>query len=376
MPRHSSQSEREPLDLGQQLEALLLAIEETEPGLLSNAGVVKPPGDHKPPPQQAAKTAEHIVPTAPESTPVPQPVAVEHTSEAEESPVQAAMQQTTSLVDHRPSTDGPEDGGSGPGADLPIEDAGASVDRLGQQLNDLLDEARGVAASSASAASPAPAGNDANDPDDAATQEVIHQIDELLASGAEQAVEDTFDTSAAILGDEQVPPAAAQNAPTVAAAFTDSGPAPTAAKHGDSREDFDIARHVAGDEEAAGDDAPEDGPTPADIARELDEQPEHAAPPLAHAATTTAPHPPHAATSRGEHAAAADGSCPTSPGTAVNRPGRGRWSGRLYHACAVVNRPLRLVSSDIRRGIGYAALLLLFNGVVLTLFGIIRVIAG
>ncbi len=368
MPRQASQPGKEPLDLGQQLEALLLAIEKTEPGLLANAGVLKnAPCEPKPPPTPAENNAEQGAGQTSLDARTDQPINTNHAANTGEALDHSAHE--------RMQADAAAESGK---ATAPSRDAGDSVDQLNEQLTALLDEARGVEAAApsqptgapGSSSSPADAATAAeanagtiDDPDDAATQEVIHQIDELLASGAEEAVEDAFDTSATILGNEQVPP----TGPRGEIPGADVPDAVSNAISAIAQPAADIPSHA---------DAHEQEPTRADIARELDEQPEHiAAKNVEEIAAAPAADDTEAATSPFAQAAAATSTPPyPTPTTAAVVPVGGL--RHLYRVCATINHPLRMVSTEVRRGVGYAALLLLFNGVVLTLFGIIRVIVG
>jgi hypothetical protein len=420
VPGQTSQSEKDPIDLGQQLEELLMAIEETEPGLLSSAGVVKVAADASSRGAAKASTTDDRQSAAVE----PQPETSPET--CIDAPLQASPEasEPASPVDANVSM---------LNADAADSSAGAAIDRLDAQLSALLDEARGIQPAQATANADAPAarpqtgpptasktepatesgsgmavppaaadGDAANDKvddtvddaaDDAATQEVIHQIDELLASGAEEAVEDSFDTSATILGDEQIAPAGPRAATVASEAADDSD-----VDRNDTGEDaMAEVMAAASAADAMADDAAESAgseadatPTQADIARELDEQPERTAGMAATAPATASATPadkvdgPSAAAPASPFAQmaaqAASGSATAStsapPRVVLTHPGLVRWQGRLYRLCATINRPLHLVSTDMRRGVGYAALLLLFNGVVLTLFGIIRVITG
>lgn len=255
--------------------------------------------------------------------------------------------------------------------------------------------------------------------DDAATQEVIHQIDELLASGADDAVDDVFETSVNVLGDEQVPPsesaAVGVGAGVGAGAEAGAGAGTDQAVAADTTQAAGELEHTntlhaadalnAPDAAHASDGSNDDQTflTAEDIGRELDEQPE--AQPIGAAegdadavgfedaagfedgfedeigdASQAMADRAGASGTQGEgdepeftEAVAAMGD---APAVAADGSRLLVFQGRLYRICAAVNKPLRMASSDVRHLVGYAALLLLFNGVVLTLFGLVRLVSG
>ncbi len=353
MPDYRTQPEspeaEQRLDVGQQLDALLNAIEQTEPGLMTGAGALK----GRPRPMDSSSPIEQ-----PDCNPAAE-AAVPHADAApkpgeNDGPVDRLNDQLTALLREARSLQ--TDASAPASEELADVDEGATA-----------DSSAGFTATPPGPASPREmaAAATADGDDDAATREVIHQIDELLASGADEAVDDVFETPTDVLGDEQIPP-------TQAAAVMG-----------------DADGLTAGFESGADDD--EASATAAAIGRELDEQPEEAAFELETAATTgdtdadaanvaavPVAHTTHAADAQpqpgfAEAAAALGDAPPLAPA------GTARWllwQNRLYRVCVAVNRPLQRASADVRRGVGYVALLMLFNGVVLTLFGLIRVVTG
>lgn len=319
-------------DLEAQLDALLQQIEEQEPGALTN--------------------------TPPASKPqAPAPATAEQRQDAAQNHLQAAS---------------------------PSADDDFSDDDLGRQIQSLLDNANAVGKGGAKtstkikpappASAPADQPADEQVPADDASAELdpaddddstIRKLDELLAEEAQDAVAGDFETVDHVLGDaaQPAPPPAPAPAPVPAAkapqpAAIPKPPTPPAAPAQDDDDEGDD--FIDGDFEDPAESLGVTGGSAADVAAELDDQPENRPAPVAAAAAPPEP------------VAAAEETSPRRSASRLPRLSPKLAERTLRHTCATLNRPLQHVSPGTRSTIGWVGLLTLGNGVVLLLFALVN----
>lgn len=223
-------------------------------------------------------------------------------------------------------------------ADAESELAG---DDLAKQIQELLDTAKETADGTSPKPAPgiAPAAAPATMSDATATppavsgettapDEAVQKIDEALAQSADDAIAGDFETVAEASG---------QAAETTAAAAADTQPARADHAPADSDAEPDLEGGFASPEElinsTAAPAATGFAATAASVGRELDEQPEKGAKPA------KVPKPPKAKKPRD----------PNAPGL-------------LRRTLMVINAPLLHASKPVRDGVGWVALLTIFNG--------------
>ena len=358
-PQPDKKKKNEPPDLAKQLDDLLAQIEEAQPGVLdgpqdqvdivmsedSDSGTAD---DVTARPQVAASydQAEAApVPALPDDSPAQEPQA------GPSDEVDVLAQQILSLIGEPQSSD----------TDRDSQDAGAQPSPPAAEPPSPQPAAINVAASS----SPLNTADTSAGLDGEAATQIVQQIDELLAAEADGAIAAEFDTTQSVLDDPAAPPPpptedalrvideASEDSRSPsdddAAGLAHAAQASQAARAAVEAQFADAARNrTAQRVQPEGFVA-----TAEDVAKELDEQPE----------------PPTQAADIHPHDAETDQKPPrTVPPIVIT------CRKAAFVACRAINRPLYRFPQEVRHAVGWVGLITLFNGTVLTLYGLMKAI--
>ncbi len=228
--------------------------------------------------------------------------------------------------------------GAGTAADTARAESELAGDDLAKQIQELLDTAKETADGS----SPKPAGtattammSDATNTstetsgESAETEAVVQKIDEVLAENADDAIADDFETVAQVTGQTtDVDQLNATEAPQWQERSADTEEAEP-----DLEGAFASPEDLLNSEAAMPAATASFSATAASVARELDEQPEK------HSKPVKAPKPPK-----------------------VSKPRDPNAPSLLRRVLMIVNAPLLHASKPVRDGVGWVALLTIFNG--------------